>query len=180
MVSQCFLILPQVWALVQHFIYRNCSTLHPLSTTLYLHFINFLPQTDRWIESFFGIESSEVFVLEIWGTQGDNLLANLAVDDIKMSPGLCPGKNIQYIHPSIHLYLQSQVSSAELPSKGGLAEAQFQFSLLWHSLSAHSIPCLPTLYSASTLMISVALGLPLTPPPPILPSYALSTKSSLI
>lgn len=69
--------------------------------------MNFLPQTAWWTESFFGIESSEAFVLEIWGTQGDNMLANLAVDDIKISPGLCPGKKYS-VYSSIYISLFSK------------------------------------------------------------------------
>lgn len=66
--------------------------------------MNFLSQTAWWTESFFGIESSEAFVLEIWGSQGDNVLANLAVDDIEISPGLCPGKKYS-VSSSIYMSL---------------------------------------------------------------------------
>lgn len=64
--------------------------------TLYLTFNclchHVLPQTSWWTKAFIGIQSMETFVLEIWGIQGDELLSNLAVDDIEVQYGMCPGK----------------------------------------------------------------------------------------
>ncbi|XP_071520606.1 MAM and LDL-receptor class A domain-containing protein 1-like [Panulirus ornatus] len=47
-------------------------------------------QTSGWQEAFIGISSSTTFIVEIRGTQTDDALANLAVDDILFTPTTCP------------------------------------------------------------------------------------------
>ncbi|KAK8385441.1 hypothetical protein O3P69_016333 [Scylla paramamosain] len=51
-------------------------------------------QTAWWTEAFVGIHINENFVLEFKGSQGKNLLSNLAVDDIDMKTAVCP-ENLQ-------------------------------------------------------------------------------------
>ncbi|MPC75907.1 MAM and LDL-receptor class A domain-containing protein 1 [Portunus trituberculatus] len=53
-------------------------------------------QTSWWTEAFVGIHINEAFVLEFRGSQGKNLLSNLALDDIDMKPAVCPGEDCLY------------------------------------------------------------------------------------
>ncbi|KAG7165102.1 MAM and LDL-receptor class A domain-containing protein 2-like 3 [Homarus americanus] len=47
-------------------------------------------ETAGWLESYIGINTSRTFHIEFQGSQGDNPLANIAVDDILLIPAVCP------------------------------------------------------------------------------------------
>lgn len=55
-------------------------------------FLSLRIQTAWWTEAFIGIHITEDFVLEFWGSQGNTLLSNIAVDDIDVKPAVCPGE----------------------------------------------------------------------------------------